>query len=144
MTKPFRILLMVSTSALCFAACSDDGGGGEGGSSAGGNGAGGEASTGGSSAGGSGPMGCDGSGVCDTCQQCVYDEGGECESTLTDCMDNQACIDLNACMETCVGTDPTAFDGCLTQCNDDHPDGEDDYAAILSCVENACMSDCMF
>jgi hypothetical protein len=78
------------------------------------------------------------------CQECVYSDGGDCKAVLDTCVENQACVDLNECMTTCVGDDPTAFSGCLMQCNDDNPDGEDDYADVLSCVEGACMSSCQF
>jgi hypothetical protein len=139
MTSHIARTIVVLMASLALVACSDDEPV-DTGSSSSSSGATGSSS----SASSSGGTSCDSEPDCPGCQACAYDTGGDCKAVADACTANGDCGMLSDCMVMCVGGDDTKFDGCLMQCNTDHPNGESDYAAVLSCVEGACSQSCTF
>jgi hypothetical protein len=82
--------------------------------------------------------GCDGSGSCQTCQECAQAEGGPCFDEVNACLGDPDCSAFIDCLNTC-GTDQT----CVDQCAATFPNGASLYAAAVVCVVcDTCPGDC--
>jgi hypothetical protein len=84
---------------------------------------------------------CDSMGSCDLCQECAF--AGPCATQLNTCQNNPDCTAFAGCINDCQtscqnNSDP---DNCMNicvngtgGCTATHPDGVNDYSALVDCV----------
>jgi hypothetical protein len=76
---------------------------------------------------------CNPSSETNACWKC---EDENCCVTQLRCRDNQACLDVLACLQSCTG------DQCFENCYAEHPAGAEDFGAKLGCAANNCFDEC--
>ncbi len=73
---------------------------------------------------------------CDDCFQSAIQPAGACGPTWSACLNNQDCLDLLACFDTC------STQACYNTCAGQHPTGTDLYVATIDCACAACATEC--
>ncbi len=68
------------------------------------------------------------------CQQCSETE---CCSQSASCTDNPECLNLWDCVVDCRGDG-----GCVSNCEDQHFSGVDDFYSYTSCLDSNCLDEC--
>lgn len=73
---------------------------------------------------------------CDACFDCAMSEGGDCAAQTQACGANSACVAIINCLGECSG------DGCIDQCVDANPGGQEHFWALMQCLFDTCETLC--